>query len=382
MSQNGQSIMMKKVWGRSMFQSEWVDSTGRSGGLISSWDSSIFSLQSVFKHRNVLVVSGWLIKEQVQINIANVYAPQDLRIKRGLWELLVNLRNELQGWWVLAGDFNEVRRPEERLNSEFNVRSTAIFNEFIRRAGVEEYSMGGHKFTCYAGGGKKFSKLDHVLVCENFMNKWPDATLIAMPRFLSDHSPVLLRTSVEDFGPVPFRFFSGWLAYPELENIVIEAANQVEEEVSSDYRLALKLKSVKGAIKAWQLRKREEENEEFKREMATCNNLEREAEVRTLCPEEMENWVESKSKILAINKRRIEDLKQKSRVRWAAEGDDNTAFFHGMINANLANNRIGGIYVDGRWIKKPKDLISSVELLQQSLQGTEREQTLYVFRGD
>ncbi|KAJ0524126.1 putative RNA-directed DNA polymerase [Helianthus annuus] len=47
------------------------------------------------------------------------------------------------------------------------------------------------------------------------------------------------------------------------------------------------------------------------------------------------------------------DLKQKSRIKWAVEGDENTAFFHGIINANTSCNRINGLRIDGVWTTSP-----------------------------
>lgn len=58
-------------------------------------------------------------------------------------------------------------------------------------------------------------------------------------------------------------------------------------------------------------------------------------------------------KIMEIESRRIEDLKQKSRTKWALEGDENSAFFHGLINKHQRSQRINGIKENGFWINEP-----------------------------
>ncbi|GKD96429.1 hypothetical protein Tco_1380326, partial [Tanacetum coccineum] len=55
----------------------------------------------------------------------------------------------------------------------------------------------------------------------------------------------------------------------------------------------------------------------------------------------------------AINS--IDSLKatQKSKVRWPIEGDENTKFFHGILNSKCSQLAIRGTFVDGEWIVDP-----------------------------
>ncbi|GKD38645.1 hypothetical protein Tco_1258852 [Tanacetum coccineum] len=46
-------------------------------------------------------------------------------------------------------------------------------------------------------------------------------------------------------------------------------------------------------------------------------------------------------------------LKQKSRLEWAVEGDENTRFFHYILKHKYANFNIKGIHVDGIWCESP-----------------------------
>ncbi|GKB36671.1 hypothetical protein Tco_0881613 [Tanacetum coccineum] len=47
------------------------------------------------------------------------------------------------------------------------------------------------------------------------------------------------------------------------------------------------------------------------------------------------------------------DQLQKAKVQWAIEGDENSKFFHGIINRKRANLSIKGIMVDGEWVDDP-----------------------------
>ena len=44
--------------------------------------------------------------------------------------------------WVVCGEFNEVRYPEERRGSVFHARGAREFNKFIDEADLKEPSLG------------------------------------------------------------------------------------------------------------------------------------------------------------------------------------------------------------------------------------------------
>nr|GFA92601.1 RNA-directed DNA polymerase, eukaryota [Tanacetum cinerariifolium] len=54
-----------------------------------------------------------------------------------------------------------------------------------------------------------------------------------------------------------------------------------------------------------------------------------------------------------INKCHSLDMAQKAKVRWAIEGDQNSKFFHGIINKKRSQFAICGILIEGDWIDKP-----------------------------
>ncbi|XP_076925889.1 uncharacterized protein LOC143588869 [Bidens hawaiensis] len=116
--------------------------------------------------------------------------------------------------WIIAGDFNEVKDPAERRNSEFVASNAEVFNKFIEEVDLFEYQMGGGLFTYVSDHGDKFSKLDRFLVCRRFMNGWPTASLTVLAKELSDHRPALLSAVIVDCGHFPFWFFNSWLQLP------------------------------------------------------------------------------------------------------------------------------------------------------------------------
>nr|GEY56841.1 RNA-directed DNA polymerase, eukaryota [Tanacetum cinerariifolium] len=47
------------------------------------------------------------------------------------------------------------------------------------------------------------------------------------------------------------------------------------------------------------------------------------------------------------------DFVQKAKVRWAIEGDENSKFFHGIINRKRANLSVKGVMSEGEWVDDP-----------------------------
>ncbi|GKE02005.1 hypothetical protein Tco_1389988 [Tanacetum coccineum] len=52
----------------------------------------------------------------------------------------------------------------------------------------------------------------------------------------------------------------------------------------------------------------------------------------------------------------MKDFKQKAKLKWAVDGDENTKFFHGIINKNYQRQNIKGISYNGQWISEPSSI--------------------------
>ncbi|GJT52989.1 RNA-directed DNA polymerase, eukaryota [Tanacetum coccineum] len=152
---------------------------------------------------------------------------------------------------VVMGDFNEVRKKEERFGSLLNVQGADAFNLFISNAGLKEVSLGGCSYTWCHKSATKMSKLDRFLISESLMNSCPYISAITLDRYLSDHRPILMRESHHDYGPVPFR------SLQELEKLQsLEAAQKanikwvIEGDENSKYYHGIlnKKRSIRGIL--------------------------------------------------------------------------------------------------------------------------------------
>ncbi|GJU06708.1 RNA-directed DNA polymerase, eukaryota [Tanacetum coccineum] len=79
---------------------------------------------------------------------------------------------------------------------------------------------------------------------------------------------------------------------------------------------------------------------------------------------------ELKHKLLNVTEMEAKDRFQKSKVKWAVEGDENSKFFHGIINKRRSQLAIRGIFVDGLWQTGPEMIKDAfLIILQPDLKG-------------
>ncbi|GKA11157.1 RNA-directed DNA polymerase, eukaryota, reverse transcriptase zinc-binding domain protein [Tanacetum coccineum] len=118
-----------------------VGSLENSGGILCIWDPNSFRKNNVIVSDYFIMVRGVWLKTGVNIIMVAVYAPQELRDKRILWDYLEHVINQWDDEVVIMGDFNEVRFKSERFGLVFNAQCADVFNAFIASTGLEEDMM-------------------------------------------------------------------------------------------------------------------------------------------------------------------------------------------------------------------------------------------------
>jgi endonuclease/exonuclease/phosphatase family metal-dependent hydrolase len=95
--------------------------------------------------------------------------------------------------YVLGGDFNIMRRPEDKSPGNFDPKWPAIFNAVIESLDLREIVMTGRQYT-WAGPGNNptFEKLDRVLVSTDWEIQFPLSKVEPRDRNISDHTPWFL----------------------------------------------------------------------------------------------------------------------------------------------------------------------------------------------
>lgn len=349
---------VKNIWGN--YQFGYVESlaNGRSGGILSIWDPNSFELVDSVIHENFVIVKGKWIATSFDCYIINIYAPQGEREKVELWNKIVDFMNNNSGNYVLCGDFNSVRCEDERMGSSFSRSNANNFKDFISRGHLVDLKTGRHKFTRISPNGLKASRLDRFLINNSAMGILKDILVEALDDVISDHRPIIFKQKSSDFGPSPFKLYNSWLSIEGFGEMIKD--NWGKEDTSRGnnafYALKNKLKAIKLVIKQWnQERSKGRNRDSITREIADVDLLLSSSARSVDLVTSRENLIRE---LREFNLRESKDLQQKAKVKWATEGDENSKFFHAIINAKRKSSRINGVKHNGVWIEQPDEIKS------------------------
>lgn len=254
----------------------------------------------------------------------------------------------------LVGDFNSILMPHDKLGgSTSNPRHMNKFRTLAQRAALIDLGYRGPAYTWCNNqykGNLIMQRLDRVLATAPWTALHPAAAVYHLPRFNSDHHPILLRTSP----PPPriqkkFKTENWWLLHPQFEEVCKQAISRASQSWSS--ASCSLTKHVRSWIK--KIPRPDKHLSHIEETMLTKQSMPPTDKSRE---EEKELQDKYNSTLHQINAYWL----QRSRLRWNAEGDLNTAFFHATTSARRRRNMIHMLQrEDGTWTVCPKEIKAS-----------------------
>ena len=116
---------------------------------------------------------------------------------------------------------------------------------------VDDIPCLGKPFTWVRPNGSCKSKLDRVLVFDDWVSKWPDSSQHNLERNYSDHCPIILNSKNIDWGLKPFRVFDAWLHNKDFNKVVRDCWSANQPMGWGGYALKCKLQKIKQRLKTW-----------------------------------------------------------------------------------------------------------------------------------
>nr|GEZ84583.1 RNA-directed DNA polymerase, eukaryota [Tanacetum cinerariifolium] len=296
-------IRVGKVMGYSMdgCVKDLDEAVGNSGGILYVWEATVFKKDYATILDNFVAIYGTWLPSNSKVLFVAIYAPQQVSLKRLLWDYVSTLIDRWNGEVVVLGDFNEVWNIDERHGSCFNPTSARVFDQFISTSGLVDVKMKGYTFTW-----------SHHSVC--------------LDLHLSDHRPIILCEVQADFGPIPFWFYHSWIS--------LEGFDAMDLKVRFRAWIKDKRSSVFG------------EKDSIKKELSDIDRL---LDGGDVSDSNLLRRSELHRNLYNINQMESKEYLQKSKIKWAFEGDENSKFFHGLINKKRSQHAIRGVFVDGIW---------------------------------
>ena len=217
------------MWGDSNVG--WLHNEGENGAgsLLTMWHKEVFLYQSHLIGKGFIVFFGKHMQTDTDIVVVNVYSACNLQDKKTLWGELSSIKTIHQKCpWCFIGDFNAVRRTNERKGKSTRGSQTSeirLFNEFIEGNLLLDIPIVGMKYTWFKANGSAKSRLDRVLVSEEWIQKWPMCKQYIQPREVSDHCAVVVKSMLKDWGPRPFRSIDAWFMESNFKELVKDKWN-------------------------------------------------------------------------------------------------------------------------------------------------------------
>lgn len=273
--------------------------------------------------------------------VSAVYAFTNYNQRRNLWR---NLQTQHQLPWCFIGDYNVIIEAHEYQGAFQPARLP--MNEFL------QWSSNNHlihlptrgAFFTWSNGrrGSNHTKkrLDRTICNHLWIDMCTSISCSTLIKNRSDHFPILLdfQTNNVSFAS-QFRFMQMWSLHPDCKKIVESCWNKPVVGCPM-FVLSKKLKNLKLVLKDWNkeifenvqdsVKKAEEELNQFQMHINQVGYTHTLANTEKTAQAKLDSSLQ------------IEEVfwKEKSRVKWHAEGERNTKFFHRIANIKNSTNLI------------------------------------------
>ncbi|CAL1388662.1 unnamed protein product [Linum trigynum] len=260
-----------------------VDAVGFASGIWVLWNEHELEISKLEAWEQMILFScrkrGG--REPLVVIFAVYGSPQPAR-RQDLWDKMGMLGTQITEPWLLAGDFNSIIGPKDRMGGgaylETRVRA---FRNCLNACGLMEMGL-----TWRRGGLSQ--RLDWAVCNKRWFLQFPDSISHHLERVGSYHRPLRVYTEAQaqTRGTTqPFRFLAAWLGHEDFRRFL-------EASWHPDLPLPTSLERLRDDLQSWnrrvfgnifrrkrELAKRLRRMEEFNETSATIQSCEKEEEV-------------------------------------------------------------------------------------------------------
>jgi hypothetical protein len=229
----------------------------------------------------------------------------------------------------------------------------AEFGEFVSDMELVDLPVLGRKFTWFHPNGVTMSRIDRVLVNDDWLSLWSNPSLWILPRSVSDHCARIIRYVGFDWGPKPFRFNNHWLLNKDFHGVVEEFWRNCHLTGWIACILKEKLKGLKTHLRGWNKATYGQLDFKINEIVEDIKELDMRSELVGLSANEVIMRKKLFGDMWHYKISKESPLMQRSRQTWLREGDSNTKFFHTVIKSRGKRNHISALLVGDTWLDSP-----------------------------
>ena len=125
----------------------FLPSIAASGGILIACKGSVFAGNMVFSNEFAVSMEFLSLHNETKWLLTCVYGPCTAEGKLNFINWLKNIQMPEDLDWLLLGDFNLIRRPEDRNKPGGNLTEMFLFNASISKLGLIEIPLQEREFT-------------------------------------------------------------------------------------------------------------------------------------------------------------------------------------------------------------------------------------------
>lgn len=199
----------------------FLPSCGRSGGLLTVWNGSVFSGVPVFSNDFSISVDFTCLTSNRQWTLTNIYGPRThaKKLQFITWLNDIDMPDECN--WIALGHFNFLRSPDDKNKPGGNINDMLMFNEAISNLGLVELPLKGRNYPwSNMRDDPLLVKLDWCFTSFNWTLEFPDSEALPLAKTTSDHVPYVIKVGTNIPRPQIFRFENHWMDRPGFEELI------------------------------------------------------------------------------------------------------------------------------------------------------------------
>ncbi|KAG2598477.1 hypothetical protein PVAP13_5KG367307, partial [Panicum virgatum] len=330
---------------------------GTGGGLALFWDDNVVvDLQSLGEHHIDVLIRADVNSTQWRGTF--IYGEARVQDRPRMWDLIRQLKSQMNYPWIMVGDFNEVMWSFEHF-SNTNRREVQMQNFRDALSYCDLYDMGfsGTPWTYdnkQEGARNVRVRLDRAVASTDWSDLFANAQVQHLVSSRSDRSPLLVRVEHDQGKHTKGRILRYKIMWERVESLpeTIKAAWESVGTANDLGDVTKKLGAVMTALKTWSSEHFGPVTKELEAVRAQVEHL------------MLADPIENRNTIKRLYNRMDELLYreemmwlQRSRISWLQEGDRNTGFFHRKATWRSKKNKIRGfISEDNRYVENKGEM--------------------------
>lgn len=184
--------------------------------------------------------------------LTNIYAPCTPLGKREFIRWFRNIQLPDLIDWLIIGDFNLYRSPEDRNRPGADFSEMFLFNEAISALGLVELPLRGKRFTWMNKQHPPLlERLDWFFTSACWTLSYPNTEVTSLAIETSDHVPCVIHISTNIPRSHIFRFENFWMLHEEFNDQVLGSWSYPVSHPDAPKRITAKFKNLRQTLKTW-----------------------------------------------------------------------------------------------------------------------------------